>query len=195
MADSKIKMTMTSFYIEMTLPRTRKVYIVDANMAHVEKSGGGDYKLIVDESMPRIEIPFKRIREFVFYLSTTVMTQDMLADIKGDTRVMVRSMGPRDKGMVFMNATIIPAKCTEERVAVQSCSDGTVSMHPPEEVMIRDGGPISTTDPIYQRWVREYREQCIKPRGASEARMEEEEVSTHSVESMEHAHFLRNSYT
>ena len=50
------------FYVEM-MTKTKKVYIVDANMAHMQKSGVGDYKLTVDRSSPRIEVAFKRICE------------------------------------------------------------------------------------------------------------------------------------
>lgn len=153
------------------------MYIVDANMAHVRKSRGGDYKLIVDESIPLIEIPFKRICELVSYLRPTVMTPDMLADIKNrmkkDVRVMVRSMTSRDHGIVYMDATVNPAKCTTDKVAVELAIDGKLSLHPPEEVMVRHGQPISTRDPIYLRWAREYAEQNKKRRG-SETRTEKE---------------------
>ena len=165
------------FYVEMIILRTRKVYIVDANMAHMQKSGGGDYKLTVDQSSPRIEVPFKRICEIVSYLSTSVMTPDMLADIKNhkkmDVRVMVRSMGSRDTGIVFTDAIVNPDKCTADKVAVELAIDKKVSLHAPADVIVRDGGPISKSDPIYLRWVREYDEKN-KKRRASETLPEKE---------------------
>ena len=100
--------------------------------------------------------------------SVSVMTPDMLADIKNhkkmDVRVMVRSMGSRDTGIVFMDAIVNHIKCTADKVAVELAMDGKVYLHAPADVIVRDGGPFSESDPIYLRWVREYNAQNKKRR-------------------------------
>jgi len=145
-----------------------KVYMVNTRFAHIRKSKGDDYKLVVDESQYHIEVPCARILHNVFYMSTEVMTQDRLLHIVTNMKHGVRVMVPWKvftQDPVFLCGIVIPQRCKlsfRQQHSFVAVKIGKITRrYPLDHVMVRDSASISPLDPIYQRWVWE-RDEAIR---------------------------------